>query len=118
MNALLWIDDLRDPDNFINTDGYDEVVWTKTYDGALVDIKFDYDVIHLDNDLSDEQDRQGKHLFNAIEEWLDSGLLKNLNKIVIHSDNSSAVRNMMLAKERMLEVYGVTVEQMVFKSHN
>lgn len=119
MNALLWIDDLRDPTNFIDTNNYDEIVWSKNFDDALIDIKyFDYDVIHLDNDLSDENDRQGKHLFNTIEEWLDNGLLKNLKKIIIHSDNSSAVRSMMLAKERMLDVYGVIVEQVIFKSHN
>lgn len=116
---LLWIDDLRDPVDYIDTNQYESVLWLKTYSDAhaMVSNRY-YDVIHLDNDLSDEHDRQGKHLFNYIEELLYSGRLPNLKSVIIHSDNSSAVRSMMLAKDNFKQNYNVDVSQMIFKSHN
>lgn len=115
---LLWIDDLRNPANFINIDEYDTVTWMDTYDKGHSEVERDlYDVIHLDNDLSDEQDRQGKHILYYIEELLYYGRIKNLKKIVVHSDNSSAVASMMGAKHILKDKYDIQIIQVIFKSH-
>lgn len=114
---MLWIDDLRNPNDFINTAMYSSVTWKDTFEKGHTEVEYDlYDVIHLDNDLSDENDRQGKHIFDYIEELLYFGKIKKLKKIVIHSDNSSAVRYMMGAKAILNDKYGVEVSQMIFKS--
>lgn len=113
---VLWIDDLRDPNDFINTWEYASVYWVDNYDAALLELnRDDYNIIHLDNDLSDPYDRQGKHLFNEIEYKLHNGDLKSLSVIIVHSDNSSAVHSIMTAKENMKDRYGVTLQQMIFK---
>lgn len=115
---LLWIDDLRDPKRFINIQEYESVYWADTFEEGIAAIADDYDHIHLDNDLSDPYDRQGKHIFDYVDEKLFYDELDNLKAIIIHSDNSSAVHSMMLAKDRFRENYDVTVHQMIFKSHN
>lgn len=116
MNKLLWIDDLRKPSDFIDVDGY-TLCWTQTYDSSHDAITvFEPNIIHLDNDLSDEQDRQGRHLFNYIEYLLHEGHLRDLQEVRIHSDNSSAVSSMMLAKDNFQDQYGVKVSQVIYKS--
>lgn len=114
---MLWIDDLRNPNDFIDVNGYTVVTWKDTFEKGQAEVELDlYDVIHLDNDLSDEKDRQGKHIFDYIEELLHFGKILKLKKIIIHSDNSSAVRYMMGAKAIFKDKYGVEVSQMIFKS--
>lgn len=114
---MLWIDDLRNPLDFININQYTSVKWEDTFEKGRAEVELDlYDVIHLDNDLSDEHDRQGKHIFDYIEELLYFGKIKKLKKIIIHSDNSSAVCYMMGAKTILNDKYGVEVSQMIFKS--
>ena len=114
---MLWIDDLRNPTDFIDTKQYSSVTWMDTFDKGQAAVELDlYDVIHLDNDLSDDDDRQGKHIFDYIEELLYFGKITKLKKIIIHSDNSAAVRYMMGAKHILNDKYGVEISQMIFKS--
>lgn len=114
---MLWIDDIRNPSDFIDMGTYNSVTWRDTYETGHAEVVHDlYDVIHLDNDLSDEYDRQGKHIFDHIEELLYFGKINKLKKIIIHSDNSSAVRYMMGAKLILNDRYGIVVTQMIFKS--
>lgn len=114
-NDLLWIDDLRIPSDFIDLKKYDSVLWATTFDEGISYIEQDFQTIHLDNDLSDADDRQGKHIFNRIEEYLNDGKLPNLKQIIIHSDNSSAVSSMMGAKDLLKDKYDVRVTQVIFK---
>lgn len=93
------------------------VFWENNYDDAYTTLgTTNASIIHLDNDLSDPEDRQGKHLFNYIEYLLHEGRLESLKEVRIHSDNSSSVVSMMTAKDIFQEKYNVLVSQVIYKS--
>lgn len=108
---LLWLDDLRDPKDFIDTDVFKKVLWAKTFSEAisvLEDYSDNITHISLDNDLG--EDKEGNDVLNFVEELLHSGELPNLREVYVHSHNPSAVDKMMLAKQS-LSNYGVLLIQ-------
>lgn len=110
---ILWVDDLRDPYVFMNFK--QDVTWAKTYESAIkILTNEDFDIIYLDNDLGNEDGFQGKHVFNYIEELLYFKKQCDLTMIYIHSDNSSAVRTMLSAKDNIKIKYNVDMEQIIF----
>lgn len=121
MKNVLWIDDMRDPAKFIASPDLN-ITWKDTYTDAEQELRangLDYDEVWFDNDLGDEQFRQGKHLFNILEELFyfhHNQREINLKAVYVHSDNSSAVHSMMLAKD-IMKGYGVTMQQRIFKSN-
>lgn len=115
----VWVDDLRNPTDFL-TDQNDFVGlhWLKTYESGfkfVVRNAKTLERIHLDNDLSDEKDRQGYHIFNAIERLVYQGKMPNLKEIIIHSDNAGAVQRMMTAKQNFKDRFGIVVRQVVYR---
>lgn len=106
----LWVDDLRNPLKL----GMDEqnTVWVLNYFQALnmLEKNNEFTVIHLDNDLGEESP-EGKSVFAFIEYMLHENKLPQLKAVFIHSDNASAVRSMLSAKDVFKEKYGVHVEQ-------
>ena len=106
----LWVDDLRNPWKL----GMDKhtTLWVLDYYQAIsmLNVNQEFSVIHLDNDLG-EKSPQGKAVFDHIEFMLFENKLPNLKCIFIHSDNASAVRSMLSAKDLFQEKYGVEVKQ-------
>jgi hypothetical protein len=106
----LWVDDLRNPCKL----GMDEqnTVWVLDYFQALnmLEKNNEFTVIHLDNDLG-EHSPEGKSVFSFIEYMLHENRLPQLKAVFIHSDNASAVRSMLSAKDVFKEKYDVHVEQ-------
>lgn len=114
----VWIDDLRNPMNFLSHEMQTNLVWLDTYQKGLdyvIENESKITRIHLDNDLSDPDEREGKHLFNEIEFLLHDGLLANLTEIYVHSDNSSAVNNMMSAKDIFKDKYGIQLIRVTYR---
>lgn len=108
---LLWLDDLRDPKDFTDTDVFKRVIWAKTFSEALSALDGCSDNIthiSLDNDLG--EDKEGNDVLNLVEELLHNGELPNLREVYVHSHNPSAVDKMMLAKQS-LSSYGVLLIQ-------
>jgi hypothetical protein len=87
-------------------------LWVLDYYQAIniLNARQDFHTIHLDNDLG-ENTPQGKAVFDYVEFMLHENKLPNLKAIFIHSDNASAVRIMLSAKEVFQEKYGVLVKQ-------
>ena len=123
MNAPLikaaWVDDLRNPIDFLtNQSDFIGLHWLETYESGFKFVVRNAKVlerVHLDNDLSDAKDRQGYHIFNAIERLVYQGKMPNLKEIIIHSDNASAVKGMMTAKDIFRDRFGIVVRQVVYR---
>lgn len=114
----IWVDDLRNPDDFIGDSVYQkDLLWAKNY-GSAIDMiernKNTVTCIHLDNDLGKESEKEGRHVFNEIEGMLYHGQLPALTKIIVHSDNSSAVDGMMSAKDLLREKYGISLSRVCY----
>lgn len=112
----VWVDDLRDPNNFVSDKNYlDYLIWVKTY-SVSIDVINTHEstitTIHLDNDLGEE--KEGRHVFNHIEELLHEGKLGSLKTIIIHSSNYGAVDLMMSAKDIIKEKYGITLTKRTY----
>ena len=107
---ILWVDDLRNPWKLGMCEK--NTLWVLDYYQAInmLNARQDFHTIHLDNDLG-ENTPQGKAVFDYVEFMLHENKLPNLKAIFIHSDNASAVRIMLSAKEVFQEKYGVLVKQ-------
>lgn len=114
----IWVDDLRNPDDFIGDPVYQkDLVWAKNYSSAIDMIernKNTVSCIHLDNDLGKASEKEGRHVFNEIEGMLYHGQLPALQKIVVHSDNSSAVDGIMSAKDLFREKYQISLTRVCY----
>lgn len=112
----LWVDDLRDPEKFLQDKKYLEgVIWAKTYFTAVEFIKSHEEhinVIHLDNDLGEE--KEGKHIFNLVETMLNDGKFPNLLEIIVHSSNYPASNNIMSAKDIIWDKYKVKLSRTIY----
>ena len=106
MSNMLWVDDLRDPKEYVKGDW----TWAKTSADAFKELTTNnYSTVSLDNDLG--EDVEGKDIFNWIEErlyWRDIELT-NLTTIYVHSSNTQAVRYIMGAKE-VMKKYDITIK--------
>lgn len=106
MSNMLWVDDLRNPEEFVKGDWH----WVKNSADAFNALKTNnYEIVSLDNDLGEET--EGKDIFNWIEQrlyWKDIELSK-LKKIYVHSSNVAAVRQIMGAKAVMQSKYNIEI---------
>lgn len=94
----LWIDDIRDPSDIVYVNMYNipsDVVWAKNYDDALeLILNNEINWIAFDNDLGDDKDRQGKHLFSVLEERVVNGY--NPMFIAVFQTSNSVAKNQMI----------------------
>ena len=113
-NRILWVDDIRDPFKIMGFSP-DECVWVTSFHEAvnMLSKRDDFTAIYLDNDLGEASEKEGGHVLNHIEEKLFFDQLEDLQDIYVHSDNASAVRKMLSAKDVMEEKYGVTMGQLI-----
>ncbi len=106
MSNMLWVDDLRNPEEFVKGDWH----WVKNSADAFKALQTNnYEIVSLDNDLGEET--EGKDIFNWIEQrlyWKDIELSK-LKKIYVHSSNVAAVRQIMGAKAVMRSKYNIEI---------
>lgn len=106
MSNMLWVDDLRNPEEFVKG----EWVWAKNSSEAFRELQTNkYEIVSLDNDLG--EDVEGKDIFNWIEQrlyWKDIELSK-LKKIYVHSSNVNAVKYIMNAKHIMRDKYNIEI---------
>jgi len=104
MSLQLWVDDLRDPNDYVKGDW----VWAKTSEEAFKHLSSNkFEVLSLDNDLGEEV--EGKDIFNWIEErlyWNDIDLSK-LKVIYVHSSNTNAVKYILNAKHIFWDRYKI-----------
>lgn len=113
---ILWVDDIRDPKIIKNQEPEADITWAKTFSEAyeLLENCDYFDAIYLDNDLGDENDREGADLLNFIDERLYFNLIYGISAIFVHSDNASSVQRMMSAKSRFQDVYNIKLSQLIF----
>ena len=113
----IWLDDLRDPAKY----KYPEAVWLKTHKEFLefmrsIEARQAVEFIHFDNDLGSELvGQEGYDSFRMVERKLYSGGsiplggFENLKEIHVHSSNSAAVARFLLAKEALLDRFGIVM---------
>lgn len=112
IQKILWLDDIRDPDDFTVFKDYKcDITWVKTYEKAIQRMTTEsFDTVSLDNDLGTI--KEGIDVFNWIDEHLyfnDIQILNNIKTIFIHSSNVEARRYMLSARSNFYEKYGVLV---------
>lgn len=113
---ILWVDDIRSPDLIRKDEPEADITWAKTY-GEASDIIGQcqyFDAIYLDNDLGDENDKEGADLLNLLDEKLYFNLIYGISEIFVHSDNASSVARMMTAKTRFQDAYNIKLSQKIF----
>lgn len=95
--VLIWLDDLRNPLDFVNSSIYDmcDVVWVKNYNEFVLTYdkyKNEYNIyMSLDHDLGEEKDGYDCLKYvgeDCMNEW------KELPHIEIHSSNPVGRNNM------------------------
>ena len=119
----LWIDDNRDPQLFIGNDPTEDlnnIIWKKTFDSALEDLRSNESKItHIDfdNDLGEKRDScEGKDLFYLVELMLSEGKLRKLKSIRFHSDDTTGVIINQISPEKIIlkEKYGIELSGIKF----
>lgn len=95
--VLIWLDDLRNPLDFVNSSMYDmcDVIWVKNYSEFVLTYdkyKNEYNIyMSLDHDLGEEKD--GYDCLKYVgEDCMNNG--KKLPYIEIHSSNPVGRKNM------------------------
>lgn len=89
-NTILWLDDIRDPKEFLPKDVYDNsyVIWTKNYYDFLFWIKdgkySKFDIICMDHDLGEEYTGYdcAKALVEEIRKYR-----QDIKSIIVHTNN-------------------------------
>lgn len=108
----LWLDDIFPPTvSSIQPDAKDWL-WVKNYDAFVKAIEAhegEIELISYDNDLGEE--KEGKHCFNMMESILHDGYLANLKRVILHSDNSSAVNSLLTAKDSLDRYFNISLER-------
>lgn len=112
MRTLLWVDDIRDPTDYVLTELFDLIVWATTAEYAfdvLEDTTYNITDVSLDNDLGTAL--EGNDVLCRIEYMVFNKQMPQLKTINIHSHNPSAVEKMVSAGH-FLSTLGVKVTKM------
>lgn len=89
-DTILWLDDMRDPKDFLSQDVYDHsyVIWAKNYYSFLFWIKAGnyakFDIICMDHDLGEEHTGYdcAKALVEEIRKYR-----QDIKSIIVHTNN-------------------------------
>lgn len=107
---IIFIDDIRNPEQFLGSECPVDIVWIKNYPDAvdyLLENQATITEVHLDQYLGDDPMHLGSNLLELIRMHLDfDHKFKEVKKIYLHSSDSSII-------DDLIEIHGD-----FFKSQN
>lgn len=118
MRTQLWVDDIHPPST--SPVELDNPTWVKNANEFYTTIDYAVDMgldntveyISFDNDLGDENEKEGYHCFLYLEELLHNGRFPNLQTINVHSDNTSRVQQFLSAKPVFKKKYNIEIHRL------